>query len=831
MPYTLIKTNGTTLTIVQDGTVDNTTSLTFVGKNFTGYGDPVNENFVKLIENFANITSPANPLMGQLWFDSGTSKLKFYNGNNFKPVAVITTGTTKPIDATIADLHFDGGLLWTYTGNSWLRIGPLSSSGGTGSSALPTTSVFAATGGVNPAIPILIGGNTATVISTASSYAVASDDPLYNTFNGIYPGINLPNTSNTATSGSIPDSRGISGYYDGTAIQGNLFWGTAGSSLGLVDYTNSIPRLLRSTDFITKDSLSQLGALSVNSDDGITINNVFQLHVTRETGVAESNISNIRNNVIRFNINDTSNGTYTNFINFDARSGYFRVLPTTSTGVSLGSSDVGAGFSDIYVTNVHGTSVTATSLTSVNAAITNITVSNLSATNTIFAPNMQLSSASTINGSTILTAATLSDNSQLSNGAGYITSATVPNFAITSVHGTNGQINTTATTGSVTLSLPNSLSVQDIVSTGSISANAMSVQGSPVLTSASFSGTGITVVLGTANQISVSTAGTQVTLSLPSGLSVNTLNGNAITVGGVPVLTSGTAVSSLYPGTTGLLLNGYAGRAVGDITLSGVLNAGNGGTGQGTYATGDLLYAGSSNPSFLTRLAAVASGNALISQGVNAAPTWGKISLTANITDILSVNNGGTGDAGSLTGYVYGNGGAAMTAATTIPGSAISGNITGNAANISAFTVNQNVGTADSPTFAGLTITGTTNFSNQVSVATATNATSAVNLGQFDNNKSTNGYTALPNGLIMQWGFKSYSSTSEIQVDANFNKPFPNACFNVSATPFIATGSVYKDIWIQIIGSPTTTKFTVQYQTIGGNSPGLDGFYWYAIGM
>ena len=83
MPYTLIKTNGTTLTIVQDGTVDNTTSLTFVGKNFTGYGDPVNENFVKLIENFANITSPANPLMGQLWFDSGTSKLKFHNGNNF----------------------------------------------------------------------------------------------------------------------------------------------------------------------------------------------------------------------------------------------------------------------------------------------------------------------------------------------------------------------------------------------------------------------------------------------------------------------------------------------------------------------------------------------------------------------------------------------------------------------------------------------------------------------------------------------------------------------------------------------------------------------------
>ena len=70
MPYTLLKTNGLTLTVVEDGTVDTTTDLTFIGKNYTGYGDPVNENFVKLLENFANPTAPRKPLLGQIWFDS-----------------------------------------------------------------------------------------------------------------------------------------------------------------------------------------------------------------------------------------------------------------------------------------------------------------------------------------------------------------------------------------------------------------------------------------------------------------------------------------------------------------------------------------------------------------------------------------------------------------------------------------------------------------------------------------------------------------------------------------------------------------------------------------
>jgi hypothetical protein len=90
---------------------------------------------------------------------------------------------------------------------------------------------------------------------------------------------------------------------------------------------------------------------------------------------------------------------------------------------------------------------------------------------------------------------------------------------------------------------------------------------------------------------------------------------------------------------------------VGTIT-SGVwngttINELNGGTGQTSYITGDLLYA--SNTNTLNKLSAVASGNALISSGINTAPQWGKINLTSHITGILSVSNGGTGTSAQLT--------------------------------------------------------------------------------------------------------------------------------------------------------------------------------------
>jgi len=68
MAYKINKTNGALLVDLIDGTVDtNSTSLTLVGRNYSGYGEAFNENFVKLLENFSNTNSPTNPIAGQLW--------------------------------------------------------------------------------------------------------------------------------------------------------------------------------------------------------------------------------------------------------------------------------------------------------------------------------------------------------------------------------------------------------------------------------------------------------------------------------------------------------------------------------------------------------------------------------------------------------------------------------------------------------------------------------------------------------------------------------------------------------------------------------------------
>lgn len=91
MAYTINKTSGTVLANVADGTIDSSTAdLTLIGKNYSGYGDALNENFVKLLENFSNTTAPSSPLAGQLWWDSTNNLLKVYTGSTFKTVSSST---------------------------------------------------------------------------------------------------------------------------------------------------------------------------------------------------------------------------------------------------------------------------------------------------------------------------------------------------------------------------------------------------------------------------------------------------------------------------------------------------------------------------------------------------------------------------------------------------------------------------------------------------------------------------------------------------------------------------------------------------------------------
>ena len=82
MPYTIdYSDSGKSPIVVNDGTVDTSTSLSLIGKNYTNFGEVLNENQLHLLENFANGSAPSNPTEGQLWYDSTNNKLMLYDGS------------------------------------------------------------------------------------------------------------------------------------------------------------------------------------------------------------------------------------------------------------------------------------------------------------------------------------------------------------------------------------------------------------------------------------------------------------------------------------------------------------------------------------------------------------------------------------------------------------------------------------------------------------------------------------------------------------------------------------------------------------------------------
>lgn len=132
MAYTILKPDGSTLVYLEDNVVDrSSSSITLVGKNVNSYGSYLNNNLIKLLCNFANINSnpPANPLIGQLWFNTSTNRLEVYNGQ-FTPVSGAIVSGSKPANLIDGDLWFDSNnnQLSIHNGNTTFNIGPAYSS-------------------------------------------------------------------------------------------------------------------------------------------------------------------------------------------------------------------------------------------------------------------------------------------------------------------------------------------------------------------------------------------------------------------------------------------------------------------------------------------------------------------------------------------------------------------------------------------------------------------------------------------------------------------------------------------------------------------------------
>jgi len=131
MAYTINLTDGTIFATVADGTINTASSMTLVGKNYAGYGEFLDENFIHLLENSSNTTAPGAPLEGQLWWDSGNNLLKVYNGSVFKTISAATAQSTAPTSNVTGDLWYDtvNAQLKVWNGSAFLLVGPAFTAG------------------------------------------------------------------------------------------------------------------------------------------------------------------------------------------------------------------------------------------------------------------------------------------------------------------------------------------------------------------------------------------------------------------------------------------------------------------------------------------------------------------------------------------------------------------------------------------------------------------------------------------------------------------------------------------------------------------------------
>jgi hypothetical protein len=127
MSYNLNKTDGSLLVELVDGRLDNsTTDLSLIGKNYKGFGEFLNENFIALLENFANTAPPSNPIKGQVWYDTSEGRLKVYDGTTFRSTDSTIFSSTQPASLTQGDIWIDGtnSQMYFWDGSSLVLVGP-----------------------------------------------------------------------------------------------------------------------------------------------------------------------------------------------------------------------------------------------------------------------------------------------------------------------------------------------------------------------------------------------------------------------------------------------------------------------------------------------------------------------------------------------------------------------------------------------------------------------------------------------------------------------------------------------------------------------------------
>lgn len=207
MSYSINRWNGTLLKTVADGTVDTSLDIKLIGKSYAGYGQAQNENFVHLLENFSNSVQPPSPLSGQIWFDSGNKKLKFYDGNKFRNAGGAEVSTTAPTGLSTGDFWFDSSSnqLKAWDGTTFQLIGPQAVTG-SATTQMQSVSVRDATGGTHAIIEAISNGTVIFTISSDADFTLDNTANAIPGFTKIRQGITLCYTNNDAQEGQTTSS-------------------------------------------------------------------------------------------------------------------------------------------------------------------------------------------------------------------------------------------------------------------------------------------------------------------------------------------------------------------------------------------------------------------------------------------------------------------------------------------------------------------------------------------------------------------------------------------------------------------------------------------------
>ena len=224
MAYIINKFSGEQLIVLEDGTIDTSTSLGLVGRNYVGYGETQNENFIYLLENFANNDPPQRPLVGQIWFDSDSGTPNAYDGTNWNPIGAAKLSDIAPLDPNPGSLWLDtkANQLKIYDGSIWELVGP-EAVAGFGVTRARSTALFDTMG--NPHAVIFFEINdTVIAISTGEEFTLNPLNFVPGFPSTLISGINLSVNSkiqsniigNATSSDRLSESRFINGVpFDG----------------------------------------------------------------------------------------------------------------------------------------------------------------------------------------------------------------------------------------------------------------------------------------------------------------------------------------------------------------------------------------------------------------------------------------------------------------------------------------------------------------------------------------------------------------------------------------------------------------------------------------